>query len=190
MFPISWVKELLSCWRVCTDQLHFILFIHDHILVWYFLTDDVVRLFGFNESTATMAQDYARVFVFRQWIMGFDEAYGSLLCIIEHERFYTSISILSEIVATCSVLALILTREASLMGVGIIELSTIIVFFGSSDHRTFALRNTAVVKTVATTALPLGLVQLLQYGEWEVLTILIAALGPAEVTTWGIAESL
>lgn len=40
------------------------------------------------------------------------------------------------------------------------------------------------------TAIPLALGQLLQYGEWEVLTVFVAALGTAEVTAWGIAGEL
>lgn len=40
------------------------------------------------------------------------------------------------------------------------------------------------------TALPLSFGYLLEYGEWEVLTIFVAFLGPAEVAAWGILGSL
>lgn len=40
------------------------------------------------------------------------------------------------------------------------------------------------------TAVPLSFGYLLEYGEWEVLTIFAAFLGPAEVAAWGILGSL
>jgi Na+-driven multidrug efflux pump len=40
------------------------------------------------------------------------------------------------------------------------------------------------------TALPLSFGYLLQYGEWEVLTIFSAFMGPAEVAAWGILGTL
>lgn len=55
---------------------------------------------------------------------------------------------------------------------------------------TNAMRNTVAVRAVVKTAIPLALGQLLQYGEWEILTIFVAALGPTEVIAWGIIDSL
>ena len=52
------------------------------------------------------------------------------------------------------------------------------------------MQNHAAVKTVVRTAIPLAFGQLLQYGEWELLTIFAGVLGPAEVTTWGIAGTI
>ena len=94
----------------------------------------------------------------------------------------------------------------SLEDVGAIELGTEALFFGFSVVlsnlagwvtkymegmiRTNALRNIVAVRTVIKTAIPLALGQLLQYGEWEILTIFVAALGPAEVTAYGIVGSI
>jgi len=177
-----------------------------NVLVWMFLTDDVVRLFGFNEATSQLAQEYARYCVLTLWVKGLDESYGSLLCVIDHERFYTFMSILDTVVATCIILALVLTEPPTLAEVGLVELGSKTFFFllvlvittcagwmkkyTNGVFKTNALRNTVTVKTVAKTAVPLALGQLLEYGEWEVLTIFVAALGPAEVTTWGIIGSL
>jgi hypothetical protein len=47
------------------------------------------------------------------------------------------------------------------------------------------MHNAIAVKSVFRTAVPLAIGQLLQYGEFEILTIFIASLGTAEVTTWG-----
>ncbi len=40
------------------------------------------------------------------------------------------------------------------------------------------------------TALPLSMGTLLEYGEWQLLTIFAATLGPAEVAAWGIMEAI
>jgi len=54
----------------------------------------------------------------------------------------------------------------------------------------FAFKNTEAVKNVVKTAIPLSLGSLLEYGEWQILTIFVAALGPAEVAAWGIMEAI
>jgi len=182
------------------------LFMIPNILVWMFFTDDVVRLFGFNEATVEMAQRYARYAVATQWFEGMDEAYGSLLEVIGHERFTMSLDIANEVFSTSIILASCLAETATLTDIGIIELGTEALFYGFSVSisnlagwvskymegmiHTNALRNLVAVRTVFRTAVPLALGQLLEYGEWEVLTIFVAFLGPAEVTTWGIAGSL
>jgi hypothetical protein len=41
-------------------------------------------------------------------------------------------------------------------------------------------------KQLLATACPLGLTYLLNYGQWEVLTLFVVALGPAEMVAWAI----
>lgn len=179
-----------------------------NVVVWMFFTRDVVRLFGFNEVTAEMAQEYARFLVLAQWIEGLDEAYSNLLSVIEHERFMTFNAIANEVMSTCFVLLAVLVgpKITTLKDVGAIEFSVNVLFFGFSVFlsncmgwmtkytegmfRTNALRNSDAVRTVFKTATPLAFGQLLQYSEWEMLTIFVAALGTAEVTCWGIVGSL
>ena len=178
-----------------------------NIVVWLFFTDDVVRLFGFNESVVQMAQQYARFLIFAQWFEGLDEAYGNLLSVISHERFVSFNAIANELTSTCLILIAVLTgNKASLVDVGIIELSIEAIFFvfgvvvsigmgwmESTQRACFELMLFATllrVHTVFKTALPLALGQLLQYSEWEILTIFVAYLGTAEVTTWGEFDPL
>ena len=177
-----------------------------NVVVWMFFTDDVVRLFGFNEATAQMAQEYARYFVIGQWFEGLDEAYGSLMEVIGHERYTLFMDVANEVFSTCIILTSLLTQRTTLSDIGIIEMATEALFFGlglaitnmvgwaknynEGMYRSKALRNKIAVRTVFRTAIPLALGQLLQYGEWEILTVFIAALGTAEVTTWGIVGSI
>lgn len=170
-----------------------------------FFTGDIVRLFGFNEATVQMAQEYARYCVIAKWFEGMDEAYGNLLSVIGRERFMTFNAIANEVTSTCLILiAVLVGSTASLVDVGIIELSVEALFFGFSIvisncmgwmtkyttgmFRTNALCNTTATHTVVKTAVPLALGEFLQYSEWEVLTIFVAALGPAEVTTWYVLK--
>jgi MATE family multidrug resistance protein len=199
-------NDLLAGQYVQISSILYSLCMVPNAIVWFFFTSDVVRLFGFNETTAEMAQVFARYYVVKEWFQGVDEAYGALLCIIEHERFVALMAILNEIVATSIILWLVLTRPTTLADVGLAELCSQALFFSISlvltialgwmkkftrgIFRTFALLNVSAVKTVCKTAVPLAFGQLLTYGEWEVLTIFVAYLGPAEVTSWGIVGSL
>lgn len=175
--------------------------------MWMFFTDDVVRLFGFSEATNQMAQEYARFLVIAQWIEGLDEAYGNLLSVINHERFMVLMAIANEVTSTCLILIAVLTGSTpSMTDLGIIVLSVEAIFFGFgiviSNYmgwmekytigmfRTVAIRNVVAVLTVIKTAVPLALGEFLQYSEWEILTIFVAALGPAEVVTWGIVGTI
>lgn len=172
-----------------------------------FFTSDVVRLFGFDEATVQMAQEYARFLVIAQWFEGLDEAYGNLLSVINHERFMTFMAIANEVTSTCLILIAVLTGSTpSLKDVGTIELAVEAIFLGFSVviscymgwmtkctkgmFRTNAISNAVAVRTVVKTAVPLALGEFFQYSEWEILTIFVAALGPAEVVTWGIVGSL
>lgn len=52
------------------------------------------------------------------------------------------------------------------------------------------LQNKIAVRNVISTALPIALGCLFEYGEWEILTIFAARLGTAEVAAWGIVGTL
>eukprot|EP00956_Cyclotella_meneghiniana_P037140 scaffold134820_cov57-Cyclotella_meneghiniana.AAC.6 len=49
-----------------------------------------------------------------------------------------------------------------------------------------SLRNKDVMKSRTKTGLPLAVVGLLAYAEWQILTIFAAVLGPAEAASWAI----
>ena len=101
-----------------------------NILVWWFFTFDVVKLFRFDNDTASMAQGYARYYLFIQLIGGYDEAYGSLMEVTGHERWTTAIDILAQIVTTCVLVAFMLTQQITLLDVGTIQLAITVLFFG------------------------------------------------------------
>lgn len=73
---------------------------------------------------------------------------------------------------------------------GLVASSTCLQTSFASIRSILSSQNTLAVKTVIRTALPLAFGQLLQYGEWELLTFFVGVLGPAEVTAWGIAGAV
>ncbi len=101
-----------------------------NILVWWFFTFDVVKLFRFGDDTAAMAQGYARYYLFMQLVDGYDEAYSSLMEVTGHERWTTAVNILSQIVTTCVLVAFMLTQKITLQDVGTIQLAITALFFG------------------------------------------------------------
>jgi presenilin-like A22 family membrane protease len=102
-----------------------------------FFTDDMVKLFGFNDNTARIAQDYAYFFVFEQLVDGFDEAFGSLLEVIDHERFSIFMQIASKLVTIVIILAFLLTQSITLADVGLIQLVITTFFFGITTALAF-----------------------------------------------------
>ena len=42
------------------------------------------------------------------------------------------------------------------------------------------------MKNLIVTAIPLSLSWVLTYGEWEIMTLIVSFMGPAEVAAWGL----
>jgi hypothetical protein len=114
--------------QVCS--LLFTLLFIPNILIWSFLVDDVILLFGFNEDTARIGQQYAIVVLFHEWLLGLSYAYHGLLNVIGYENFVTFIDVVEGLVSVCAVAALVITRdETTLQEVGLINLAIGVVFF-------------------------------------------------------------
>lgn len=177
-----------------------------NILLWSFFVDDVIILFGFDENVAQIGQQYARILVFHEWLSGLSHAYTGLLNVIGYENFATAMAGVEGFFSVGATAVLVLSRDATLQEVGMVHLAVAVIFFLltvwiSVCHGrmgkylkgmvgTCALANKGIVRTVLGTALPLAFGYLLEYGEWEVLTIFTAHLGTAEVAAWGILGSL
>jgi len=185
----------------------YILFATPFLGMWCFVIDDVVLWMGLGEEVAAISLRYTRVVVFHYAMEGFSEGIFTLLDITGHEVFGTIIDLIEGV----SELAIVWWQLASrdnleLADLGWIHLlsaafwylvTIVIVFykgwlsrFTGGMLRTNALKNYKAVKNIFSMAIPLSIGSLLEYGEWELLTIFIASLGPAEVATWGILGSM
>jgi len=177
-----------------------------NIAVWSFFIDDVIILFGFDAKIAEIGHSYAIVLLFRQWLTGVNQAYHGLLNVIDREKWSTFISVLDDTVGVLIILGVVLTKETTLKEIALIKLGVALFFFMFNCCYTvykgwmknylegmigsFALSNQKAVRSVLTTGLPVSLGHLIEYGEWEILTIFAAAIGPAEVAAWGLVGTI
>lgn len=178
-------------------------------ILWMYFIFDIVLLFGFPESTAKIAEDFAMVCLFNDWIIGLSEAYCSLLEVIGFEKFVATMCIFQQLVQLAGTLLLLYFRkEATLTEVALIKACNDVLFlllfiaisvcctrgrlnrYINGMCGTLAILDRKILGTLICTALPLSFGYLFEYGEWEILTIFAAFLGPAEVAAWGVLGSL
>ncbi|GFH46032.1 hypothetical protein CTEN210_02506 [Chaetoceros tenuissimus] len=176
-------------------------------ILWYFVMGDCIRLFGFGDDVVAIGEQYTKIVVFDYVMDGIYDAYSELLNLTGYATPAVIFDVASgaiDIAVIWSILAF--TPGMSLFWVGVTHLiGTVVCFiiftsiciclgwldpFLEGMVHTFAFRNTAAVKHVIKTSIPLALGSFLEYGEYEVLIFFVAALGPAEVAAWGIIESL
>lgn len=177
------------------------------LLVWCFYMDDVLLWMGVGEEIATIGLDYTRIAIVSYLLEGIGDGCNTILDITGKEVFGSILDIVHGAIDCIIVWILAANLEGfSLFHVGIVHASTELVFFllwfviaackGWLDlfwegmFKTFALKNKPAVSNLVRTSLPLCFGELLEYGEWEILTFFVASLGPAEVATWGILGSI
>lgn len=177
------------------------------LLMWVFVVDDVMMFLGLSEVVAKIGLDYTRVVVFHYLLEGVHSAFSVLLDITDHEMFGMWLEIAEGIIDIVAVsLVCVANPDTDLVTIGFLHLVVGVFFFvltvawalckgwmsafWGGMLGSFALKNSAAVKNLLATAIPLSLGSFLEYGEWEMLTFFIAYLGPAEVATWGILGSI
>jgi len=180
-----------------------------NMILWMYYMDDVVLLFGFDQSTADLALKYTFVQVFDDLILGMIEAWDGLLDVIGFEVFTTVLGSIFEILGVGATAALLIFREeTTLVELALMNMCLTVLYITLSigicvcctrgrmnkyllgicgnpfkvDRRT--------VWHVLATSIPLSFGYLFEDGEWEILTIFAAYLGPAEVAAWAILGEL
>jgi len=176
------------------------------ILMWSFATFDIMLFMGFNENIAQMAKVYARWAVWRETVLGVTEVYYSMLEVVEKEievAVIGNIEALFELGAIAISLYLFKGDLVTVAVVGIVNGVCFFIFtlaftfwrgwlrpFAKGIFASLAFKNRIAVKQVVKTASPLAFGSVLIHGEWEVLTVFAAYLGPAEVTAWAVLGNL
>jgi len=184
----------------------YILFNIPLMAMWVFSIDKVILFLGLSQNVARIGLEYTRVAVFHYLMEGVAESYCVLLDITDHETFGLIVDITEGITDVAVVWAVAAFYPIDLVTVGFIHLVVAVFFFiftlvsalckgwlsafWGGMLGSFALKNTAALKNLVTTAIPLSIGSFLEYGEWEMLTFFVAHLGPAEVATWGILGSV
>ena len=164
---------------------------------WWFFMGNLIRLFGMNEDVIAIGGGYAKVVVFDYIVAGLFDGISTLLDVSGYAFIGTVMDVVAGAMDTiCIWLLLVYVKEMSLFWVGAAHLGSSLIFytifgavavfrgwldpFWSGLTKTFALKNFPAVKYVLKTAIPLSIGSLLEYGEWEVLTVFAALMGPAE----------
>lgn len=179
------------------------------IIISLLLVEDIVRLFGFDETVVTIAKEYSPYFLLELAVDGVSSCYHEMLTITGHERYCVFVGILQSALSVGILFALGASYDEddfSLKEFGIVGLVISIFFmcmsiaftlwkgwvepFSRGLFRTLAMTNKKAVRATIKTALPLSFGYLLQYGEWEILTVFTAFMGPAEVAAWGVLGTL
>mmetsp|Transcript_11650 Transcript_11650/g.24956 ORF Transcript_11650/g.24956 Transcript_11650/m.24956 type:complete len:723 (-) Transcript_11650:96-2264(-) len=178
--------------------------------LWYKQIGSVVLWMGFEESVADLAHTYVLISMVAGIIGGLHQAFMDFLEVVEHEAFANALYCVSALVETAFVTLFALYPEVSLSVFGlepslfvfglIFLINTIIFLFigiiipyykgWCTGYFGLYLPDMSVVKLLFNTAMPLAVGGILSYAEWEILIVFAAALGPAEVATWGLLGSI
>uniref|UniRef100_A0A7S4HIJ4 Protein DETOXIFICATION n=1 Tax=Odontella aurita TaxID=265563 RepID=A0A7S4HIJ4_9STRA len=185
----------------------YVIFSIPFLFMWVFVVDDVILFLGLSEEIAQIGLQYTRVTVFHYLLDGVAGAYFVLLDLNGHEMFGLWMGILEGIMDVASVAIIcVINPNTDMVTIAFLHLIIGVFFFvltlgmvlwkgwlsafWGGMLGSFAFKNFAAVKNTVATAIPLSLGSFLEYGEWELLTFLVADLGPAEVATWGILGTL
>jgi len=176
------------------------------ILFWLSLTDTIVEFLGCPVYVAEAAQLIASWLNWSYLISGVHCAFTGLLDVSGHETFGAIMDFIFCIIDSFALYIALKFFQADWFELGImwitLEVIQAIVTFiiaykkGWLDKYmdgmcySFALKNTAAVKYVVETAIPLSIGEFLAYGEWEVMVVLITSIGSAELAVWGMISTV
>ena len=184
----------------------YILFSIPFMCIWWVHTENVLLWFEFDEETARIGQDFAKVCVFSGLVEGISETFHGLLDVVGLENYSTVIGIAEDILDFVVVLQAAVFSSPELYHIGLIHVCigflilvvnlSVIYWKGWFNKYadgllfSFSLTNYKAVWLMCKTALSLSLGFLLTDGEWELLTLFASFLGPAEVAAWSMIGSL
>ncbi|KAG7342393.1 MATE efflux family protein [Nitzschia inconspicua] len=168
-------------------------------LFWSLLTRSTFLRFGFDDSTALLAQHFAYVQISHEWVSGIGYGVNLFLDVIGHDRFSSSSGLVFGCGQTAAILLQTILGKKSLVNIGICRslfaslhvVATIFLaawkgWLDGCNRGNATVSFTTASARLSVTAFPLGLVYFLTYGQWEILTLFAGALGPAEMVAWAI----
>ena len=177
-------------------------------IFWAFFTDDAVLWYKFDEETAKMAQWYIYATLPGYATYGIDAVLYELLNTVGYEGYSTRFTIVTSVIHTGVVVALLYGGLTELYILGLLETFSdvfcLALNFGILVRRgwldpyweglfsTNGLKDKRAVKSVVNTAIPLSFAWILTYGEWEIMTLFCRHMSDtgAEVAAWGLTGYL
>lgn len=184
----------------------YIFFSIPFMCLWWAQTENVLLWFGFDEETAEIGRDFARVCIFSMLVEGISETFHGLLDVIGLENYSTVIGIAEDVLDFVIVLQVAIFTTPELYHIGMVHLFMGLLFlvvnlgviywkgwfkpYMSGLTGSNSLANFKAVWLMFKTAVALSVGFLLTDGEWEMLTLFASFLGPAEVAAWSMIGSL
>ncbi|KAL7563676.1 hypothetical protein ACA910_004079 [Epithemia clementina (nom. ined.)] len=173
------------------------------IVIWWFLLDDVVLLFGFDQQVAEIAVSYAQILYITYLFKVYGEGLNYILEVTGYEVHTAVFAIVKQGAIFAAIFFMAKYGEPSLREIALIRLGMEILFmvafvalilrgrwlekeYWSGMVGNFAFSNREAVRIFLRTSLPLALGYIMSTGEWEVLTVFAGFMGPAEVSAWGL----
>ena len=184
----------------------YLLFSAPFAMLWWDYTESCLLWLGFDQVTADLGQEFAKVYTLALLVEGINETIHGLLDVIGLENYSTVIAISEAVLSFAAVLNASIFFSPNLMHVGMIHFGVGLLFllinivvitcrgwfkpYAPGLFGSFSLLNVKAVWLMCKTALALSFGFLLTDGEWEILTLLASFLGPAEVAAWSILGTL
>lgn len=181
--------------------LHQTIFLPLVVLFWNHI-DGIVIMLGFEEDEAAEAQAYGRFVFLTAGVEVFDTVIHHMLDVTGFAWYASLMDMTHALVSLLGVYAVgFFIIDPPLWMVGAIHLAcstTFCLLNGSivvykqwllgfwTGFRSIALRDKRAVRTFFQTAGPLAFGYVVEYCEWEILFVLAAFQGPAEVAVWGL----
>jgi len=177
------------------------------IAFWWYWMYDIILWFGFDEEVAELGWGYTTIALVSMVINGIGESFETFF---EVNGFQIYVLIFGTIAGLIEiglfVLVLYQIEDLDLIDAAYFDLFFTAFFtvlmvlipiakgwmneYLQGIFYNFAFKNVKAVKHMSSTSAPLCVGTLLAYGEWELLTIFAAFMGPAEVAAWGILGTI
>ena len=172
------------------------------LALWVFTMKPLVSWFVEDSSIASIAEDYVRVAVFAYLLESLSRTFTVVFHICGHEHFESIIDLTASTVQMVSIACVVaLVKNTNLTTIAYIQV--LIGFSAGVARIAFPMmkgwdrqfrdglfkscapfQNRIAFVQLIRALFPLLIGAILEYGEWEVLTIFLKHLGPAEVSTW------
>jgi len=171
-------------------------------IIWGFWTYDAIIWFGYDEETAEIGQMYAYTQIIYMAVEAVEDCLYEWLEVVGHAKYAAIYSISAKFVEKGAFVALLAFGVTDLFTIGLASASvgtvvvlvnlTIIISMGWLDPywtglvQTNGFNDRQAVRNVFNIAIPSTIAYFLSYGEWELLTVFVRRMGPAEVTAWSL----
>jgi len=172
-----------------------------------FYVFDIILWFGFEEPVAITAQSYTHISIYSLIISGAPKIFSEFLDVIGLEVFSATSTVIFSVLETVILVVFFLCYEdMNLDTVAYIDLGLTITFsvylfaipFSSGwiDEYIgglfydFGFKNTSAMQNLYQAALPFIIGSLFMFGEWQVLSLFAAHLGPDAVAAWALLGSI